>query len=181
MRVHSNKMDNNEPYNIKAHFLGVIFVLTNERVIAMISAILLMADLSILLNGTVYFNECPIDQRITNYFIMQGTTGSVGKLLPVLNKHADWLLLKYFAVICNLMTAGGVIAGSVIIYGMGQPNFDKEIGLYCREMLYNLGFLYVSTHWLLLGMIVIAISSSCFCWLYYKAMPTPKPSSDAQT
>lgn len=117
--------------------------------------------------GTSYLKECPVEEFIPIYLIVGGVFGVMKNLLNFWSrcrKNEDTeerLRQKPYDTILNCFLFAWFIAGCVWIYRVYEPDYiDSSSQIYCNKTLYLFAFWLVTSIFIILGLII-----GCLCCL----------------
>ncbi|KAF2889511.1 hypothetical protein ILUMI_16662 [Ignelater luminosus] len=136
-------------------------------------------DVALVIVASVNFDECPIDQKVPIILIVIGALDIAGKVLSLTFYNFKWVLARHLGTICGILTWVSFIAGSVIIYRIYEPNYEKELGLYCNRETYLFGFSLFTMAWIILVIgVIIGISYICYWLITFQPESEPKANQD---
>uniref|UniRef100_A0A7N6AVB0 Uncharacterized protein n=2 Tax=Anabas testudineus TaxID=64144 RepID=A0A7N6AVB0_ANATE len=136
--------------------------------------------------GSVYLHDCPRQYLIPIFLIVAGVVGFVLSVLSCLpctqetnNDSTNSSPLSRICIIWNSLTSLFLscwfIAGSVWIYSIYEPNYNKNttnVDPYCNKTLYLFAFWITTLVYILLGLSLLCGCCGLFCLcLFGRAEP----------
>ncbi|KAG8183956.1 hypothetical protein JTE90_005187 [Oedothorax gibbosus] len=145
----------------------VIILLLGTLGCSIILGITIVVPISMILVGTKYFGECPVEQFIPVYLIVGGTFGVVKNLLGFFSRcktnenDQERLIHRSRDSILNCFLIAWFITGCIWTYRVYEPEYeDEKSPFYCNKTLYLFAFWLVTTSFIMIGLMSIFIM--CF-------------------
>ncbi|XP_064481798.1 transmembrane protein 272-like [Ornithodoros turicata] len=154
------------------HFLGTVLVLFCGTVgLTYLLVVTVVIPIVMVVIGSYYLNDCPIEKHIPIYLVTGGVVGVVKLLLSIYSRCTKHKRPEHEAegphdreamfcdMVLNCFLFGWYIAGCVWIFGAYLPDFSDPGSLeYCNKTLYYFAFAVVAS-----GIIFLVAIASCAC------------------
>ncbi|XP_076352244.1 uncharacterized protein LOC143247711 [Tachypleus tridentatus] len=121
--------------------------------------------LSMIIIGTKYINDCPLEAHIPVMLIVSGSLLVISNLMIVLDrlkrisdpvKPTGVTVIGSVTTLLNFLAFGWFIAGCVWVFGSNKPSSDpKEKSAFCHPILYNFAFWLLNVGFMCMGGIII--------------------------
>ncbi|KAB0797239.1 hypothetical protein PPYR_08233 [Photinus pyralis] len=105
--------------------------------------------------GIITAQDCPINPKIPIYLAVAGAVGIVSKLLPFINYKLQLNVLQWIAYLLYVFEFAWMIAGSVWIYSIYQPNYHPSEGPHCDKTAYLLAFWLLTINYIYIGLTIL--------------------------
>ncbi|XP_055931363.1 transmembrane protein 272-like isoform X2 [Argiope bruennichi] len=145
----------------------VIILLLGTIGCSIILGITIVVPISMILVGTNYFGECPVEQFIPVYLIVGGTFGVAKNVLGFFSRWKmnengqEPLIHRSRDSILNCFLIAWFITGCIWTYRVYEPEYeDEKSPFYCNKTLYMFAFWLVTTTFIVVGLMSVFIM--CF-------------------
>ncbi|GFY75295.1 uncharacterized protein TNIN_352331 [Trichonephila inaurata madagascariensis] len=145
----------------------VVILLLGTIGCSIILGITIVVPISMILVGTNYFGECPVEQFIPVYLIVGGTFGVVKNVLGFFSRwktnenEQERLIHRSRDSILNCFLIAWFITGCIWTYKVYEPEYeDEKSPFYCNKTLYLFAFWLVTTTFIVVGLMSVFIM--CF-------------------
>ncbi|GIY07922.1 uncharacterized protein CDAR_385961 [Caerostris darwini] len=145
----------------------VIILLLGTIGCSIILGVTIVVPISMILVGTNYFGECPVEQFIPVYLIVGGTFGVVKNVLGFFSRwktnesDQERLIHRSRDSILNCFLIAWFITGCIWTYRVYEPEYeDEKSPFYCNKTLYLFAFWLVTSTFIVVGFMSVCIM--CF-------------------
>ncbi|XP_062393527.1 transmembrane protein 272-like [Sardina pilchardus] len=150
----------------------------SSPVLVTLKVLLFPISIAEIVIGALYLDSCPVQRYIPVYLVVAGVfTLSLVLLACLPGSHDPDVLPNQDAIdkvrfcgICNVwnfivsfILLCWVIAGSVWIYSIHQPNYDPAAGDYCDKTVYLFAFWINLVNFIVAGVCIVV----CFAYIAY--------------
>ncbi|XP_042911588.1 transmembrane protein 272 isoform X4 [Parasteatoda tepidariorum] len=146
----------------------VIVILLGTIGCSIILGITIVVPISMVIIGTQYFGECPVEQFIPIYLIVGGAFGIFKNLLGYIARckknddEQEHIIHRSRDSIINCFLFAWFITGCIWTYRVYEPEYeDITSPFYCNKTLYLFAFWLVTASFILSGLLTIF----CTCFI----------------
>ncbi|XP_035230139.1 transmembrane protein 272-like, partial [Stegodyphus dumicola] len=145
----------------------VIILLLGTIGCSIILGVTIVVPFSMIIVGSKYFGECPVEHFIPVYLIVGGIFGAVKNILSFTERcrrnenEQEHIIHRSRDSLLNCFLIAWFITGCIWTYRVYEPEYeDTSSPLYCNKTLYLFAFWLVTTSFIVVGLMSMFIM--CF-------------------